>query len=157
MRSGGKSCPLRLQDLGASLGSGQPSALLMSSFVTADRSHGQNAWTKRGKQATRPRHLLCNSLIRLDHSPHAGVAELADARDLKSRVPQGACGFDPRPRHQLAKKFALRDSSAIPADLSVTNVYICRGKKARLLLVRLGRRVPGEQPASRHASSLPDV
>src|SRR2546428_11988558 len=30
----------------------------------------------------------------------AGVAELADARDLKSRVPKGACGFDPRPRHQ---------------------------------------------------------
>ena len=29
----------------------------------------------------------------------AGVAELVDARDLKSRVPKGACGFDPRPRH----------------------------------------------------------
>jgi hypothetical protein len=28
------------------------------------------------------------------------VAELADAQDLKSWVPQGACGFDARPRHQ---------------------------------------------------------
>src|SRR6476469_698000 len=31
--------------------------------------------------------------------PEAGVAELADAQDLKSWVPQGACGFDARPRH----------------------------------------------------------
>ena len=39
----------------------------------------------------------------------AGVAELADARDLKSRVPKGACGFDPRPRHQTgAPTVALR-------------------------------------------------
>ncbi len=29
----------------------------------------------------------------------AGVAKLADARDLKSRVAQAACGFDPHPRH----------------------------------------------------------
>ena len=29
----------------------------------------------------------------------AGVAELADAQDLKSWVPQGACGFEARPRH----------------------------------------------------------
>ena len=29
----------------------------------------------------------------------AGVAELVDARDLKSWVPNGACGFDSRPRH----------------------------------------------------------
>ena len=29
----------------------------------------------------------------------AGVAELADAQDLKSWVPEGTCGFDPRPRH----------------------------------------------------------
>ncbi len=28
------------------------------------------------------------------------MAELADARDLKSRPPKGGCGFDPRPRHQ---------------------------------------------------------
>jgi hypothetical protein len=27
------------------------------------------------------------------------VAKLADARDLKSRDPQGSCGFDSHPRH----------------------------------------------------------
>lgn len=31
----------------------------------------------------------------------AGVAELADAQDLKSCDPKGSCGFDPRPRHHL--------------------------------------------------------
>ncbi len=31
----------------------------------------------------------------------AGVAELADARDSKSRGPQGPCGFDSHPRHQI--------------------------------------------------------
>jgi hypothetical protein len=31
---------------------------------------------------------------------YAGVAELADAQDLKSWVAQAACGFDSRPRHQ---------------------------------------------------------
>ena len=30
----------------------------------------------------------------------AGVAELVDARDLKSLGPQGLCGFDSRPPHQ---------------------------------------------------------
>ena len=29
----------------------------------------------------------------------ARVAKLADARDLKSRVPNGTCGFDSRPGH----------------------------------------------------------
>jgi hypothetical protein len=29
----------------------------------------------------------------------AGVAELADAQDLKSWVAQAACGFNSRPRH----------------------------------------------------------
>jgi hypothetical protein len=29
------------------------------------------------------------------------VAELADAQDLKSWVPRGACGFDARPRQSL--------------------------------------------------------
>lgn len=32
----------------------------------------------------------------------AGVAKLADARDLKSRDPEGSCGFDPHPRHQIS-------------------------------------------------------
>lgn len=31
--------------------------------------------------------------------PSAGVAKLADARDLKSREGQPSCGFDSRPRH----------------------------------------------------------
>ena len=31
---------------------------------------------------------------------NARVAKLADARDLKSRVPHGTCGFDSRPGHQ---------------------------------------------------------
>ena len=30
----------------------------------------------------------------------AGVAELADAQDLKSWDPQGSCGFDSHPRHK---------------------------------------------------------
>ena len=30
---------------------------------------------------------------------YAGVAKLADARDLKSRVAKATCGFDSRPRH----------------------------------------------------------
>jgi hypothetical protein len=33
--------------------------------------------------------------------PYAGVAELADAQDLKFCDPKGSCGFDPRPRHLL--------------------------------------------------------
>ncbi len=32
--------------------------------------------------------------------PHAGVAELADARDSKSRALHWACGFDPHLQHQ---------------------------------------------------------
>ena len=31
----------------------------------------------------------------------AGVAESVDAADLKSVAPDGACGFDSRPRHQI--------------------------------------------------------
>src|SRR5262249_15237833 len=58
-------------------------------------SWGQIAGTKRPRAKSRPRKLL----IPLQ----AGVAELADAQDLKSWVPKGACGFDPRPRHQIAE------------------------------------------------------
>ena len=32
---------------------------------------------------------------------HAGVAELADARDSKSRALHWACGFDPHLQHQI--------------------------------------------------------
>ena len=40
------------------------------------------------------------SLVRRAIIPHAGVAELADAQDLKFCDPKGSCGFDSRPRHQ---------------------------------------------------------
>src|SRR6516162_7866229 len=35
--------------------------------------------------------------------PRAGVAELADARDSKSREAQTSCGFDPHLRHHVFK------------------------------------------------------
>ena len=34
----------------------------------------------------------------------AGVAELADAQDLKSWAAQAACGFDSHPRHHFLKE-----------------------------------------------------
>ena len=39
----------------------------------------------------------------LESGARAGVAELADARDLKSRGGKLPCGFDPRPRHQITQ------------------------------------------------------
>jgi hypothetical protein len=41
----------------------------------------------------------------------AGVAELVDARDLKSLGPQGLCGFDSRPPHHAfyhLRRFIIR-------------------------------------------------
>jgi hypothetical protein len=35
---------------------------------------------------------------------HAGVAELADAQDLKSCDAKASCGFDPRPRHKFPRE-----------------------------------------------------
>src|SRR2546426_8787359 len=51
---------------------------------------------------------VCGQLTRLcpstpdayNRNALAGVAELADARDSKSRGLQGPCGFDSHPRHQ---------------------------------------------------------
>jgi hypothetical protein len=40
--------------------------------------------------------------------PHAGVAKLADAQDLKSWDSKESCGFDSRPRHQFVKKFGKK-------------------------------------------------
>jgi hypothetical protein len=37
------------------------------------------------------------------------VAELADAQDLKSWVPQGACGFETRPRHEFPNRRSSDD------------------------------------------------
>src|ERR1043165_7202874 len=49
----------------------------------------------------------------------AGVAELADAQDLKSWVPQGACGFDARPRHtKPPENFVPSTSPHSAADLT---------------------------------------
>ena len=39
----------------------------------------------------------------------AGVVELADTRDLKSRGPQGSCGFKSRPRHHVMEQFMKED------------------------------------------------
>ena len=64
--------------------------------------------TKRGdtrqEQTADQRSTPRNSLIRLDRSAYAGVAKLADARDLKSRDLKRSCGFDPRPRHQIPQE-----------------------------------------------------
>ena len=42
---------------------------------------------------------LKRGLDKLLKIKRAGVAKLADAQDLKSWAPQGACGFESRPRH----------------------------------------------------------
>ena len=47
--------------------------------------------------------------------PHAGVAELADAQDLKSWAPKGACGFDSRPRHHNS---TCKDGPFLDIELS---------------------------------------
>ena len=43
------------------------------------------------------------SLVRRAIIPRAGVAELADAQDLKFCGARAPCGFDPRPRHHLTR------------------------------------------------------
>ena len=50
----------------------------------------------------------CAAQVQMVHSFRAGVAELADARDLKSRVLKGTCGFDSRPRHLASRCEAAR-------------------------------------------------
>ena len=50
----------------------------------------------------RTRGLACNSF-------RAGVAELADAGDLKSPASCEACGFDSRPRHHLFSRTYERE------------------------------------------------
>src|SRR4029450_1964879 len=49
---------------------------------------------------------------------NAGVAELADAQDLKSWVPQGACGFDSHPRDYspFGRARGLNRGEAVEAD-----------------------------------------
>ena len=43
----------------------------------------------------------------------AGVAELADARDLKSLGAQAPCRFEPDPRHSVFPGFPLGEGLAI--------------------------------------------
>ena len=62
------------------------------------------------------------SLSLRDIMPKAGVAELADARDLKSRVPKGACGSDSHPRHQEFLRLLLFGARHDLADCSKTAV-----------------------------------
>ena len=53
-------------------------------------------WSRGGHAGRASRARTCERLV-----ADAGVAKLADARDLKSRAPEGACGFDPHPRQSL--------------------------------------------------------
>ena len=41
------------------------------------------------------------SVVRIHHHPYAGVAELADAQDLKSCERKLSYRFDPGPRHNI--------------------------------------------------------
>ncbi len=62
-------------------------------------------------------------------STDAGVAELADAQDLKSWVAKAACGFDSRPRHEIfgnssdsgPRRTAARPQTSADADYSWRN------------------------------------
>ena len=56
----------------------------------------QGRWRRVDRRRRYPDAIRATPMV---HSCRAGVAELADARDLKSRAPKGACGFDSRPRH----------------------------------------------------------
>jgi hypothetical protein len=62
----------------------------------------------------------------------AGVAELVDARDLKSLGPQGLCGFDSHPPHQILKELVRTDNGGADLfQLLGTNSDVssaCRGR-----------------------------
>ena len=51
-----------------------------------------------------------------DTRHQAGVAKLADARDLKSRDPQGSCGFDPHPRHSRSTKLTAHQRAGLSSQ-----------------------------------------
>ena len=46
---------------------------------------------------------------------YAGVAELADAQDLKSCDPKGSCGFETRPRHLESSTYGDQAAGRRPA------------------------------------------
>ena len=54
----------------------------------------------------------------------AGVTELVDVRDLKSRVPKGACGFDSHPRHITRRPANMTQDCLVIAE---------RGRLAQLV------------------------
>ena len=83
------------------------SILLESRIYSDGRRRGQIAWTIARTEAPMPNNGPGKLLLRWNFSPDAGVAELADAQDLKSWVPQGACGFETRPRHFLFKELCV--------------------------------------------------
>src|ERR1700752_2561761 len=56
----------------------------------------------RGVRLGDERGAFTSARVRVTYATYAGVAELADAQDLKSWVPRGACGFDSRPRQLFA-------------------------------------------------------
>ena len=57
--------------------------------------------------------LLYNKICSVFHSNHGRVAKSADARDLKSRVPHGTCGFKSRLGHydHLVTSFLTKSSA----------------------------------------------
>ncbi len=61
----------------------------------------------KSKRHTTPRRLQSEAetpVPLIDLGRTAGVAELVDARHLKSLVPQGPCRFDSGPPHQLFQR-----------------------------------------------------
>ena len=69
-----------------------------ATFLTRDVS---SPWICRGCWCMPPRLHSKQSRVNYRFHSQAGVAELADAQDLKSWVRKRACGFDSRPRHFL--------------------------------------------------------
>jgi hypothetical protein len=86
---------------------------------------------------------------------HAGVAELADAQDLKSWVPQGACGFDARPRHtkesMTIAQFELLTMCAVlnrQKGVLAGNCSQIRQRPTHRLVMALWAAVPGGRRGS---------
>ena len=66
-----------------------------------------------------------SSTIPLLSSRRARVAELADARDSKSRVPQGTCGFDPLLWYQTTR--ALQGPCCLVSEVAA---HPCHGARS---------------------------
>src|SRR6185312_17063400 len=62
-------------------------------------------------------------ILRIVPRFHAGVAELADARDSKSRDLHWSCGFDPHLQHQIYHHFRVYLTAVLspePLRMSIT-------------------------------------